>query len=66
VYARDYSGATGEDNFDKSALPEVMQVRRGCVLWPFYHVLRFFQVLCLALASILTPLCCRLRLSVVL
>eukprot|EP00882_Tetradesmus_deserticola_P008482 GHRQ01008945.1.p1 GENE.GHRQ01008945.1~~GHRQ01008945.1.p1 ORF type:complete len:466 (+),score=214.67 GHRQ01008945.1:232-1629(+) len=27
VYARDYSGATGEDNFDKSALPEVMQVR---------------------------------------
>uniref|UniRef100_A0A383V586 Micro-fibrillar-associated protein 1 C-terminal domain-containing protein n=1 Tax=Tetradesmus obliquus TaxID=3088 RepID=A0A383V586_TETOB len=27
VYGRDYSAPTGEDNFDKSALPEVMQVR---------------------------------------
>jgi hypothetical protein len=29
VYGRDYSAPTGEDNFDKSALPEVMQVREG-------------------------------------
>jgi hypothetical protein len=30
VYGRDYSAPTGEDNFDKSALPEVMQVSRRC------------------------------------
>ena len=27
IFTRDYSGATGEDNFDKSMLPKVMQVR---------------------------------------
>lgn len=27
VYNRDYSAPTGEDLFDKSTLPEVMQVR---------------------------------------
>jgi len=28
VRRKHYDGATGEDNFDKSAMPEVMQVRK--------------------------------------
>jgi hypothetical protein len=32
VYARDYSAPTGEDKFDKSILPKVMQVL--CSDWP--------------------------------
>lgn len=36
VYKRDYSGPTGEDKFDKSILPKVMQVRsnsKGKIHW---------------------------------
>ena len=35
IYARDFTGATGEDKFDREALPAVMQARPAAALCCF-------------------------------
>lgn len=57
IFKRDFSAPTGEDNFDKSMLPKVMQVRYICVTCCYILLLRVFFSCCFESVTFAFALC---------